>query len=211
MEHIPAICSMAFIWFFVVTIPGPNFVVVTQGSMTQSRKKGIFIALGVSAGAGIWASASLLGLNALFSHAGWLYDAIKILGGCYLVYMGLKTICHAFTQPAPLAQEPSAPGRPGAAFKKGLFTSFSNPKTAAFFGSLFISTLPGEATFCLHGAAVLIVVAISFAWYGFVACFFSFKKIQALYQKSKRLLDFMTGGLLSFLGVRIISHDLLSN
>lgn len=96
MEHLPAIGGIALIWFLVVTIPGPNFIVVTQGSMTRSRKTGILLALGVSTGAGAWASASLLGLSALFKYAGWTYDAIKVVGGCYLVYMGLKTMWHAF-------------------------------------------------------------------------------------------------------------------
>jgi threonine/homoserine/homoserine lactone efflux protein len=52
MEYLPAIGSVALIWFLVVTIPGPNFIVVTQASMTLSRKMGISIALGVSIGAG---------------------------------------------------------------------------------------------------------------------------------------------------------------
>lgn len=72
MEYLPAIGSVALIWFLVVTIPGPNFIVVTQGSMAQSRPVGSFIALGVSIGAGTWASASLLGLSALFKYAGWM-------------------------------------------------------------------------------------------------------------------------------------------
>jgi threonine/homoserine/homoserine lactone efflux protein len=77
MEYLSAIGSIALIWFLVVTIPGPNFIVVTQVSMTQSRKMGFFIALGVSIGAGTWASASLLGLGALFKYASWMYDAIR--------------------------------------------------------------------------------------------------------------------------------------
>jgi threonine/homoserine/homoserine lactone efflux protein len=83
MEYLPAIGSIAVIWFLVVIIPGPNFIVVTQGSMTQSRKLGAFIALGVSIGAGTWASASLLGLSVLFKYVGWIYGAIKAIGGCY--------------------------------------------------------------------------------------------------------------------------------
>ena len=92
MQYLSVIGSIALIWFLVATIPGPNFVVVTQVSMATSRKMGIFIALGISIGAGIWASASLCGLSVLFKYTGWLYEAIKVVGGCYLIYMGSKTI-----------------------------------------------------------------------------------------------------------------------
>lgn len=207
MEYLPAMGSIALIWFLVVTIPGPNFIVVSQGSMAQSRKMGIFIALGVSIGAGTWASASLLGLSVLFKYAGWMYDAIKVLGGCYLVYMGIKTIWYAIKQPVSFAQNKNYSGNNLAAFQKGLFTSFSNPKTAAFFGSLFISTFPTQAPLLISVAAVLIVIVIPIIWYWIIACFFSFNKIQVLYKRAKRSLDIMTGSLIAYLGGRLIFEE----
>jgi len=72
--------TLAGIWFLVVTIPGPNFLVVTRFSMSDSRKSGLVIALGVSTGAGVWATASLIGLSVLFNRATWLYDTIRFIG-----------------------------------------------------------------------------------------------------------------------------------
>ena len=204
MEYVPAIGGIAAIWFLVVSIPGPNFVVVTQGSMTRSRKTGIFIALGVSMGAGTWATASLLGLSALFAYAGWMYDAIRIIGGCYLFYMGLRTIWCAITQPVLTMNGKTLSASNLAAFRVGLLTSFSNPKTAAFFGSLFISTFPAQAPLWVYVSAILAVILISIFWYWTIACFFSFNKIQVFYRKAKRPLDIMTGLLLSYLGGRLV-------
>ena len=204
MEYLSAISSIALIWLLVVTIPGPNFIVVTQVSMAQSRKIGFFIALGVSIGAGTWATASLLGLSALFRYADWMYDAIKLIGGCYLIYMGIATIWNSIKLPDSLADNNKFTGNNLAAFQKGLFTSFSNPKTAAFFGSLFLSTFPTKAPLWFNVLAVLIVIAISILWYWLVAYFFSFNKIQIIYKNAKRILDIMTGSLLSYLGGRLI-------
>ena len=205
MEHLSSIGSIALIWFLVVTIPGPNFVVVTQVSMAKSRNLGFFIALGVSIGAGIWASASLLGLSVLFKYANWLYDAIKVIGGCYLIYMGLKTIWYAIRKQVLSADiEKSMNNNNVATFQKGLFTSFSNPKTAAFFGSLFISTFPAQAPFWLNAVTVLIVIAISILWYCFIAYFFSLNKIQIIYKSAKRILDVVAGSLLFYLGGKLI-------
>jgi threonine efflux protein len=204
MEHLSSIGSIALIWFLVVTIPGPNFVVVTQVSMAKSRNLGFFIALGVSIGAGIWASASLLGLSVLFKYAGWLYDAIKVIGGCYLIYMGIKTIWSAIRRKVLPGDIEESKGNNIATFRKGLFTSFSNPKTAAFFGSLFLSTFPAQAPFWLYVVTVLIVMAISILWYCLVAYFFSLNKIQIIYKSAKRILDVVTGSLLFYLGGKLI-------
>ncbi len=204
MDYLSTIGSIAFIWFLVVTIPGPNFVVVTQVSMSESRKMGFFIALGVSIGAGVWASASLLGISVLFKYASWLYDAIKVIGGCYLIYMGIKTIWHAIRQEVLSADLEKSMSNNVATFQKGLFTSFSNPKTAAFFGSLFLSTFPAQAAFWFYVVTVLIVIAISILWYCFVAYFVSLNRIQIIYKSAKRILDVVAGSLLFYLGGKLI-------
>lgn len=205
MEYISAIISMALIWFLVVTIPGPNFLVVTQVSMARSRKMGFLIALGVSTGAGTWATASLLGLSALFRYVPWMYGTTKVIGGLYLIYMGASTIRHALKSPDSSAyNETDKDCNGAAAFRKGLYTSFSNPKTAAFFGSLFLSTFPARAPLWFNSSVVLTVILISVIWYWLVACIFSFNKIKALYKSAKRVLDIVTGSLLSCLGLRLI-------
>ena len=44
MEYLSVLSGVGIVWFLVVTIPGPNFIVVTQTSMAHSRKMGIGIA-----------------------------------------------------------------------------------------------------------------------------------------------------------------------
>ena len=194
--------TLAGMWFLVVTIPGPNFLAVTQFSMADSRKSGLLIALGVSTGAGVWATASLIGLSVLFNRGAWLYDTIRFVGGLYLLWIGLKTICSAFSSSTSLrighlVQNGFSP------FRRGLLTSFSNPKTAAFFGSLFVATFPPRAPTWTYVTTVGMIVCISLLWYGSVACFFSFPQVQYLYRRAKPTLDFITGSLLSFLGLRL--------
>ena len=198
-----ALASLAGIWFLVVTIPGPNFIVVTQHSMSDSRKSGLLIALGCSTGAGVWATSSLLGLIVLFNHATWLYETIRFIGGIYLVAVGLKTVWSAFSSSSPSFDVAFPLKSNFSAFQRGVFASFSNPKTAAFFGSLFLATFPPQAPNWIYFATVGMVFTISFTWYGLVACFFSLPRVQALYRRSKAVLDVMTGSLLSLLGVRL--------
>ena len=63
--------------------------------MSDSRRSGILIAFGVSAGVATWATACLVGVSQLFENAVWLYQTIKILGGCYLAYMGFRIILNS--------------------------------------------------------------------------------------------------------------------
>ncbi len=195
--------TLAGIWFLVVTIPGPNFLVVTRFSMADSRKSGLLIALGVSTGAGLWATASLIGLRVLLNRGAWLYDTIRLIGGLYLLWIGLKTICSAFSSSSTSFRVGHLSQSSFSAFRRGLLTSFSNPKTAAFFGSLFVATFPPRAPTWTYFITVGMIVCVSLLWYGSVACFFSFPQVQYLYRRTKPSLDFITGSLLSFLGLRL--------
>lgn len=203
MDLFLPISSLIGIWFLVVTIPGPNFVAVTQCSMAESRIDGFFIALGVSTGAGIWATASLLGLGVVFIHLPWLYDTIRLAGGLYLMFIGLKIIRAAFYFSLSSVTANQLPVSKYAAFRRGLLTSFSNPKTAAFFGSLFVATIPPQAPVWIYVVTIALIVCVSVIWYSMVAFFFSIEKVQSVYHRSKKFLDCITGSILLFLGARL--------
>ena len=203
MELILSIGGLIGIWFLVVTIPGPNFVAVTQYSISESRTDGFFVALGVSIGAGIWATASLLGLGVVFVHLPWLYDTIRFIGGLYLMFIGLKIIRSAFNFSLSSLPEKQLSVLKYAAFRRGLLTSFSNPKTAAFFGSLFVATIPPQAPVWMYVVTIVLIVCVSVIWYSLVAFFFSIEKVQSVYHQSKKYLDCITGSILLFLGARL--------
>ena len=77
--HLPAIVS-----------PGPNFLIVTQAAISQSRGAGVAAELGIAAGAAPRSGSEALGLGVVFSHFPWLYGGLKLLGGIYLVYLGAR-------------------------------------------------------------------------------------------------------------------------
>lgn len=203
MTLISILGLIAGIWFLAVTIPGPNFIVVSQHSVTGSRRSGLFIALGVSTAACVWATASLLGLKAVFDHANWLYETIKMIGGCYLVYIGIKIIIGSFRKSETNAKSSDTFDSPLQSYRKGLLTSFSNPKTAAFFGSVFVATFPPQSPNWFFVATLVIVFTISLFWYSVVAVFFSLPKIKEGYERFRKILDRITGSLLLILGFKL--------
>lgn len=46
--------------------------------------------LGVATAATIWLSPAVLGLSFVFERFVWLYGVLKLLGGVYLTYLGVK-------------------------------------------------------------------------------------------------------------------------
>ncbi len=128
--------TIAAVWTVTVVSPGPNFLATVHAALAHSRRAGVQVALGISAGTTLWATASLLGLGLLFQSAGWLYHAVRIAGAGYLIYLGVRTLMAARHPAVPPGSAGSrAPVRGLRAVRRGLLTDLGNPKAAAFFTS----------------------------------------------------------------------------
>ena len=204
METILALLGLSLIWLLAVMTPGPNFVVTSQAAAGRSRAEALWIAVGVSLAAGVWAAASMAGLGLLLTEAGWLARALKWAGAAYLIFLGIKTLMGA-GRPlcAPTAVGSSAVGRARCGLRRGLLTSFANPKTAAFFASLFVLVLPPAPPFLVQVGIIALVIGISLLWYGLVACLFSVAAVRAWYAGCRRWIERMVGALLIGLGGRL--------
>jgi len=88
--------------------------------------------------------------------------------------------------------------------RSGFLTSMTNPKAAAFFGSLFVVTLPVGAPAWVYGAVLAIVTVLSATWHCGLALFFSLDPVQATYRRFKAGISTVIGGLLVVLGVRLL-------
>jgi len=198
--------SLFLAWFLVLTIPGPNFMATTQYSISVSRRAGIMIAFGVSTGAATWATASLVGISQVFQSSLWLYTMIKVVGGCYLAYMGLNVILKSFKSTGDSFKDKEIHKimDSRSAFRVGLFTSYSNPKTAVFFGSLFVMSFPPQAPAWFYFVTVCMVFSASVIWYSLVATFFSMPQVQLTYNQFRKVLDKVTGSVFVILGARLV-------
>ena len=203
MTTLSALYLIAGIWFLAVTIPGPNFIVVSQHALAGSRRSGLFIALGVSSAACIWATSSLLGLRVLFEHVNWLYNAIRLVGGIYICLIGARIILGTFKNDPLRLRARQSDQSAFKSYRLGILTSFSNPKTAAFFGSIFVTTFPPDSPLWAFLVTLVLVFTISVFWYSFVAVFFSLPRIRKGYFRVRKTMDRVTGSLLIVLGIRL--------
>ena len=110
--------------------PGPSNLYVLSRSLAQGTAGGLVSALGLALGSLFHVALAVAGLAALLSYAPTLYDAIRLAGAAYLIYLGIKTLR------APGASMP-ANGGARRALPRILFDAalveMLNPKTALFF------------------------------------------------------------------------------
>ena len=190
--------------------PGPSFVLVSRISLKSSRRDGLAAALGMGVGGAIFATLALLGLVTLLLQVAWLYLVLRVLGGLYLVYLGIR-IWRGATEPLDVpdagAPRPSTTLR---SFALGLVTQLSNPKTAIVYASIFAALLPAPAPAWLYLALPPLVLALECLWYAVVAVAFSAQRPRSAYLRSKAWLDRTAGIVIGLLGARLVSETLAS-
>ena len=200
-QGLSALAALFFVHLLVVASPGPAFFAVSRTAISSSRAAGITAAGGLATGALIWAIATMFGLDVLFARAPWLYDAMRLGGAAYLIYLGVGMLRSAWRGER---MKNDAVGPSGnRAFLRSLGVQLSNPKAAVFFGSIFVTLLPAAAPLWVKGGALAILGINEFGFYGLVAVVLSAPRAQRIYSNAKRGLDALFGGFLTALGVKL--------
>ena len=183
--------------------PGPSFVFVVRISVGQSRADGLAAALGMGAGAFIFAVLAVLGLHALMTEAGWLYWLLKIAGGLYLIYLAVMIWRHA-SEPIAVGSSAAAGANLPRSFSLALATQLSNPKIVAVFGAVFAALMPQHPPAWLNFVLPPLIFVQESAWYALVALAFSSARPRAAYLRAKTWIDRAAGTLIGLLGLRLI-------
>jgi threonine/homoserine/homoserine lactone efflux protein len=157
-----------------------------------------------------FAVACLLGLHAALLAVPSLYTALKVAGGAYLVYLGVR-IWRGARQPldANVDASPSAARSPRAHFTLALVTQLSNPKAALVYASVFAAFMPATPSLGYKLAVAALVFAVEVGWYTAVAAVLSASEPRAAYLRSKLWVDRAAGAVLGALGIKLASAQAL--
>ncbi|MCG8616347.1 MAG: LysE family transporter [Desulfobacterales bacterium] len=207
MNLLSILISVASIWALAVVTPGPNFFITARTTVKESRFAGFFVVLGNCTGTAVWSAAGFFGITAVFAMAPWLYTTLKIAGGSYLIYLGLMMIRRSRQTDSGQGMGASAVQSRFAAWRSGVITNLSNPKTAMFVTSLFASVLPESPAPELGMAIISLMVAISFIWYAFVVLIFSSRGFKACYTRLQGWLEGLAGVIFIGFGAKLILQD----
>lgn len=197
--------SFALLWAVAVVTPGPNFLLVTGTALDASRRHGIATVAGLLTGTTIWGFAGFFGVGLLFRAAPWIYLSLKVAGGAYIVYLGIKMLrgsgAHAD------AESRNAPRSLWRAYRRGIVTNLSNPKSGAFVTTIFAATIPAHPTALDGLAALATMLTISASWYGLVVWGLGLGSVQSLYLRARRGIERGVGVLFVAFGIDIaVNH-----
>lgn len=195
--------TVALIWTVAAITPGPNFLVAVRCCLAGSRRIAFAAVAGTLTGTAVWGVAGWLGVAALFAAAPTAYVVLKIVGGLYIAFLGVRLIRHARR---PHGDDVPAMGRVrGAAwaYRFALATNLANPKSAAFVAGLFAAAMPADPAPWQGLAAVAIMLAISAAWYTVLVLLLTQPAVAAAYRALRRRIDLATGALFVAFGAAL--------
>ncbi|CAN7551279.1 LysE family translocator [Rhizobium sp. LjRoot258] len=187
--------------------PGPSFVLVSRIAMSRSRLDGLAAALGMGIGGVAFSVLALAGLTALLSQFEWLYLALKVAGGAYLVYIAFR-IWRGAREPIHVGDAGSDHRALARSFTTALLTQVSNPKAIVVYASIFAALLPKTVPLGLIFALPIGVFAVEAGWYTVVALAFSAKHPRRLYLAAKTWIDRLAGTVMAGLGVQLVTSGL---
>ncbi len=118
----------------MVLTPGPNMVYLISRSICQGRSAGLISLGGVALGFVFYMLCASLGITALVMAIPYAYDALRIGGALYLLYLAWQAVKPGGRAPFELRQLPQ--DSPRKLFAMGFLTNLLNPKIAVMYLSL---------------------------------------------------------------------------
>ena len=184
--------------------PGPDTVYILGRSIAQGRQAGIASALGICVGSIFHTCAAAVGLSAILAASAFAFGAIKLFGGIYLIFLGIKML---FDRGKHLSLPSNFRRRTTlVAFRQGILTNLLNPKVALFFLAFLPQFIdPNSNTkviaFLLLGFSFVTTGTI---WCFILACFAAtFSEHLRTNETIGQWLNRTVGALFVFLGVRL--------
>ena len=142
MLSLHEIAVFALTALVLVLTPGPNMIYCVSRTLSQGRAAGLLSLAGVLLGFVAHLVAATLGLSALLAAVPMAFDALRIAGAAYLLWLAWDALRAGGSAPFTVRALPvDAPGR---LFRMGLVTNLLNPKVAMFYLSFFPQFLHPE-------------------------------------------------------------------
>ena len=190
---------------------GPGFVVVARTAFSAGRAQGVATAFGIALAGAIFAMVALLGLHSVLLAVPKLFIGLKLFGGAYLLYLGVRIIRGA-TQPLTVDASNRANASRSRSLlnngRSGFITQIVNPKTAIVYASVFAAFLPAHTSGLFNLATVCVVFMIELIWYVVVSLLLSTSVPRAAYLHHKKWLDRIAGGVMAALGGKLLTSAL---
>jgi threonine/homoserine/homoserine lactone efflux protein len=202
MEVMGVLLPVFGVFIPALLLPGPDFVGVVRSSMTRGTTAGLRTTVGVTIGLGMYATLSLVGLSAVLTQYQWLTWVVRVAGGAYLIYLGIKLL---LAKPAAANAEMARGPVRGSALLFGFVVTLTNPKAIVLFASVFATAVTSSTPAWLLVLMVGLVMVSALAWYSVVALFMSSAPVMRRFQHARHWIERVAGASFILIGGRIIA------
>ncbi|PID62224.1 MAG: lysine transporter LysE [Gammaproteobacteria bacterium] len=188
--------------------PGPNVLLVVMTTLRSGFRGAVFTILGNLMALFTIALAAALGVGLLLQTAPAAYAVMKVAGGLYLAWMGIKLLRASFREQdaLPIDADSVVQGQPCSranTMLSAMLVSWSNPKSILFLSAVFPAFLDTNASvplqFVIMFATIIGIVGTIHGVYAVLVARFR-KRLAG--QTSRRWLARVSGG--SFLGFGVL-------
>ncbi|MFD3814222.1 LysE family translocator [Streptomyces rubiginosohelvolus] len=208
----------------MVALPGADFTVVVRNALA-SRTAGLASALGVAGGLLVHTALAVAGLAAVLVTMPVLFRTVQLLGGVYVLYLGLSALYAIRRRPAqdgsgtpsgaPEGAPEGEPERPaprefGRAVRQGFLTNALNPKAPVLFLSLLPQFVPdGQPPLPRTLLLAALVVVLALIWFPAVALLVDRLGRWLRRPRTARAIEGGSGVALTGLGLALVTGPLL--
>ncbi|MFJ4902038.1 MULTISPECIES: LysE family translocator [unclassified Streptomyces] len=202
----------------MVALPGADFTVVVRNALA-SRSAGVATALGVAGGLLVHTALAVAGLAAVLVAVPVLFRTVQLLGGAYVLYLGISALRAARRRPGQSGTAEAAAGQYGGAhatngtrraLRQGFLTNALNPKAPVLFLSLLPQFVPaGAAPLPRTLLLAAIVVLLALIWFPAVALLVDRLGRWLRRPRTARAIEGGSGAALTVLGAVLVTGTLL--
>lgn len=192
--------TVGIAFWVVAATPGPANVSNAAIAMRYGRRASLIYGLGLSVALVFWGVLAATGLGAVLQTSAVLLSVLKLLGGCYLLWLAWQAGRSAIQS----ATEPRVDFGAGRWFWRGVILNLSNPKSViAWMAALSMGLNPDDPLGAVF-ATTLVCICVAFFNNFSYSMLFSMGGMMAAYARARRWIDGVTSALFALGGFSLI-------
>ena len=192
----------------VTSIPGPAVLLNIKNSLQYGIVSSMYSIMGNFIAMLGLATLSALGLGTILLASSMLFFTVKILGACYLIYLGIQFFRSSSKYKIDFDNEVTANRSAFSLFKEAFMVGMSNPKAIIFFASLFPQFINPETSYFMQFTVLILTIeGISTA---ILICYVLLANKVSIYLLKKSVLNYVNktiGFLFVMFGIVLMKNN----
>ncbi len=200
------VATFAGVALVLTLTPGPDTFLVIRSALAGGFRRGLVATAGIFSGGIVHASLAAAGLSAILLRSARLFEAVKLVGAAYLIWIGVRTILDSRHHGATPVDAVRGARDRGVrrTFLDGFLTNVLNPKVAVFYLAFLPQFIkPGDPVVAKTFLLVAIHYAMGLVWLPSVALFVDRMAATVAGPTFRKRLERTSGIILTGLGLRL--------